>query len=128
MQCVYSFKIQHASHIPSPLLQQAPPHSTAASPSIHTAAMDMLQSANNAILYTKSSIDNFSSGVDDLADSVGVGPFLGLVAVAVAFAAGLGSISLSGIARVDEYFGWPLWTSIFPNWRSDEAKERLKIR
>ncbi|KAK8404031.1 hypothetical protein O3P69_000238 [Scylla paramamosain] len=49
--------------------------------SLHlTAAMDMLQSANSAILYTKSSIDNFSSGLDDLADSVGVGPFLALVA------------------------------------------------
>ncbi|XP_063840658.1 uncharacterized protein LOC135089217 [Scylla paramamosain] len=90
--------------------------------------MDMLQSANSAILYTKSSIDNFSSGLDDLADSVGVGPFLALVAGAVVVAAGLGSISLSSIARVDQYFGWPLWSSIFPTWREDQDKERLKRR
>lgn len=88
----------------------------------------MLQSANNAILSTKSSIDNFSSGMDDLADSMGVGPFLAIVAGAVIVAAGLGSISLTGIARMDEYFGWPLWTSMFPTWRSDETKERLKRR
>ncbi|XP_045118756.1 uncharacterized protein LOC123508854 isoform X1 [Portunus trituberculatus] len=90
--------------------------------------MDMLQSANSAILYTKSSINSFSSGLDDLADSVGVGPFLALVAGAVVVAAGLGSISLSGIARMDQYFGWPLWSSIFPTWREDQDKERLKRR
>ena len=88
----------------------------------------MLQSANNAILSTKTSIDSFSTGIDDLADSMGVGPFLALMAGVAVVAAGLGSISVSGISRMDAYFGWPLWTAMFPNWRSDDDKEHLKRR
>ncbi|XP_050693203.1 uncharacterized protein LOC126983969 [Eriocheir sinensis] len=88
--------------------------------------MDMLQSANNAILNTKTSVDTFSTGLNDLADSVGSGPFIALVAGALVLAAGFAGISVTGIARVDEYFGWPIWSSIFPTWRVDEAKKQLK--
>lgn len=90
--------------------------------------MDMLESANNAILSTKTSIDSISSGLDNLAYSVGAGPFVAILAGVVALAAGLASISVTSLARVDEYFGWPMWTAIFPSWRLDEAKKRLKRR
>ncbi|KAK4313247.1 hypothetical protein Pmani_015423 [Petrolisthes manimaculis] len=90
--------------------------------------MDMIASANTAILSTKNSVDNFSEGLEDLADSVGLGRFLAIVAGAIVVGAGLGGISFTGIARMDEYFGWPLWSSIFPSWRRDNYVGELEER
>lgn len=90
--------------------------------------MDMIASANSVILSTKNSVDNFSEGLDDLADSVGIGRFLAIVAGALVVGAGIGGISFTGLARMDEYFGWPLWSSIFPSWRRDDHVEELQER
>ncbi|KAK3864239.1 hypothetical protein Pcinc_030059 [Petrolisthes cinctipes] len=88
--------------------------------------MDMIASANTAILSTKNTVDNFSEGLEDLADSVGLGRFLAIVAGALVVGAGLGGISFTGIARMDEYFGWPLWSSIFPSWRRDDYESERR--
>ncbi|XP_042204098.1 uncharacterized protein LOC121853796 [Homarus americanus] len=83
--------------------------------------MDMLSSANSVILSTKSSMDSFSTSILNLADSVGTTAFLVIMAGAMAVSAGIGGLSFTGIARVDEYFGWPLWSSIFPRWREQSG-------
>ncbi|XP_069172432.1 uncharacterized protein [Procambarus clarkii] len=83
--------------------------------------MDMFASANSVILSTKSSVDSFSNGMSNLADSVGTAAFLAIVAGAMVLSAGLGGLSLTGIARMDEYFGWPLWSRIFPDWRKEHS-------
>ncbi|XP_037792433.1 uncharacterized protein LOC119587807 [Penaeus monodon] len=70
--------------------------------------MDMLMSANNAILNTRTSVDRFTNSLDDLAASVGTAAFVAIMAGAFALSAGLGNASLVALARIDESFFQPL--------------------
>nr|XP_053634220.1 uncharacterized protein LOC128689784 [Cherax quadricarinatus]XP_053634221.1 uncharacterized protein LOC128689784 [Cherax quadricarinatus]XP_053634223.1 uncharacterized protein LOC128689784 [Cherax quadricarinatus] len=90
--------------------------------------MDMFASANNVILSTKSTVDNFSTGLSNLADSVGTAAFLVIVAGAMVVSAGLGGLSITGLARMDEYLGWPLWSRIFPNWQEELGPDQRHNR
>ncbi|XP_042869190.1 uncharacterized protein LOC122251364 [Penaeus japonicus] len=84
--------------------------------------MDMLMSANNAILNTRTSVDRFTGSLDNLAESVGTAAFVAIMAGAFALSAGLGNASLFALARIDESFFQPLiarisssetWTDLF---------------
>lgn len=72
------------------------------------AAMDMLASANSAILNTRTSVDRFTNSLDNLAESVGTAAFVAIMAGAFALSAGLGNASLFALARIDESFFQPL--------------------
>ncbi|XP_027229889.1 uncharacterized protein [Penaeus vannamei] len=70
--------------------------------------MDMLASANSAILNTRTSVDRFTNSLDNLAESVGTAAFVAIMAGAFALSAGLGNASLFALARIDESFFQPL--------------------
>ncbi|XP_071530498.1 uncharacterized protein [Panulirus ornatus] len=90
--------------------------------------MDMLASANSVMLSTKTAVDTFSTGLSNLADSLGSLTFLAIMAGAMVVSAGIGGLSFTGIARMDEYFGWPLWSRIFPKWRKDDLGDTFEER
>lgn len=69
---------------------------------------DMLMSANEVILSTKTSMDFLGLGLSNLLTSVGILGFLAIITSVFFFGLGVGGLSLRGIARIDEYVFQPI--------------------